>query len=121
MGEMLRWLGRNAEEVICAAMMTFMTILGFANVVARYLGYSMAYTEEAKGKLDEAVQTLTEITTTQKDDPLIGEALVSLGRLYEAQKKTDEAIKTYGQVAERYPNTSWAMQAQQRLSAKRSK
>jgi TRAP-type C4-dicarboxylate transport system permease small subunit len=46
MSEMLRWLGRNAEEIICAAMMTFMTVLGFANVLARYLGYSMAYTEE---------------------------------------------------------------------------
>ena len=46
MSEKLRWVGRNAEEVICAAMMTFMTVLGFANVVARYLGYSMAYTEE---------------------------------------------------------------------------
>lgn len=46
MSERLRWLGRNAEEIICAAMMIFMTVLGFANVVARYLGYSMAYTEE---------------------------------------------------------------------------
>ena len=46
MSESLRWLGRNAEEVVCAAMMIFMTVLGFANVVARYLGYSMAYTEE---------------------------------------------------------------------------
>ncbi len=46
MSERLRWLGRNAEEVVCAAMMIFMTVLGFANVVARYLGYSMAYTEE---------------------------------------------------------------------------
>ena len=46
MGERLRWLGQNAEEVICAALMTFMTVLGFANVAARYLGYSMAYTEE---------------------------------------------------------------------------
>ncbi len=46
MSETLRWLGRNAEEVICAAMMIFMTVLGFTNVVARYLGYSMAYTEE---------------------------------------------------------------------------
>jgi TRAP-type C4-dicarboxylate transport system permease small subunit len=46
MGDALRWVGRNAEEVICAAMMTFMTILGFANVAARYVGYSMAYTEE---------------------------------------------------------------------------
>ncbi|MCX5820528.1 MAG: TRAP transporter small permease [Deltaproteobacteria bacterium] len=46
MGNKLRWLGRNAEEVICVAMMTFMTILGFINVLARYLGYSMAYTEE---------------------------------------------------------------------------
>lgn len=82
---------------------------------------SKAYTEEAKGKLDDAVQTLTEITTTQKDDPLTGEALVSLGRLYEAHKKADEATKTYGQVAERYPNTSWAMQAQQRLTGMRRK
>ncbi len=46
MSDTVRWLGRNAEEVICAAMMTFMTVLGFANVLARYLGYSMAYTEE---------------------------------------------------------------------------
>jgi len=46
MSEKLRWLGRNAEEVVCAGMMIFMTVLGFANVVARYLGYSMAYTEE---------------------------------------------------------------------------
>ena len=46
MSEKLRWLSRNAEEVVCAAMMTFMTVLGFTNVVARYLGYSMAYTEE---------------------------------------------------------------------------
>jgi C4-dicarboxylate transporter DctQ subunit len=46
MGEKLRWVGQNAEEVICAAMMTFMTVLGFANVAARYSGYSMAYTEE---------------------------------------------------------------------------
>ena len=46
MSDKLRWLGKNAEEVICAAMMTFMTVLGFANVAARYLGYSMAYTEE---------------------------------------------------------------------------
>ena len=46
MGDKLRWLGRNAEEVVCAAMMMFMTALGFVNVAARYLGYSMAYTEE---------------------------------------------------------------------------
>ncbi len=46
MNDKLRWLGRNAEEVVCAVMMTFMTVLGFANVAARYLGYSMAYTEE---------------------------------------------------------------------------
>ena len=42
----LHWLARNAEEIVCAAMMIFMTALGFANVVARYLGFSMAYTEE---------------------------------------------------------------------------
>ena len=41
MSDKLRWLGRNAEEVICAAMMTFMTVLGFtwlASAVSRMLG-----------------------------------------------------------------------------------
>ncbi len=46
MSDRVRWFGRNAEEVICAAMMIFMTALGFVNVATRYLGYSMAYTEE---------------------------------------------------------------------------
>ena len=42
----LRWLGGNLEEALCAAIMAFMAGLGFLNVVTRYLGFSLAYTEE---------------------------------------------------------------------------
>ncbi|MCB2189373.1 MAG: TRAP transporter small permease [Deltaproteobacteria bacterium] len=42
----LRWLLANLEEVACVAMMSFMALLGFANVVTRYLGFALAYTEE---------------------------------------------------------------------------
>lgn len=41
-----RWLLNNLEEVICVGLMGFMALLGFANVITRYLGYSLAYTEE---------------------------------------------------------------------------
>ena len=46
MSQLLRSFLDNAEEIFCAAIMTFMTLLGFTNVVARYAGYSMAFTEE---------------------------------------------------------------------------
>lgn len=42
----LRWLLNNLEEVFCVALMGFMALLGFANVITRYMGYSLAYTEE---------------------------------------------------------------------------
>ncbi len=42
----LRWLAANLEELACVLLMGFMALLGFINVVARYLGYSLAYTEE---------------------------------------------------------------------------
>lgn len=42
----LSWLLANLEEVCCVILMGFMVLLGFANVVTRYLGYSLAYTEE---------------------------------------------------------------------------
>ncbi|MFH1059363.1 MAG: TRAP transporter small permease [Pseudomonadota bacterium] len=42
----LRWLLEHVEEALCAAIMTFMAGLGFMNVVTRYLGFSLAYTEE---------------------------------------------------------------------------
>ncbi len=46
MNRRIRWLGANLEEVVCVAMMTFMAVLGFANLLTRYLGYALAYTEE---------------------------------------------------------------------------
>ncbi|MEW6351340.1 MAG: TRAP transporter small permease [Thermodesulfobacteriota bacterium] len=46
MSARITWYLANGEEILCAGIMTFMTLLGFGNVVCRYLGYSLAYTEE---------------------------------------------------------------------------
>ena len=74
-----------------------------------------AYAEEGAGKPDAAIKSLIEITSAGKDDPLAGEAFLNLGRLYEAQKKKDEALRIYSQVAERYPSSQWGQIAIQRM------
>jgi TolA-binding protein len=80
-----------------------------------------AYVCETLGKLDEAVKTLSDILLSAKTDPMIGEAYSSLARLYEVQKKPDEALKIYGQISEKFPQSQWAQQALQNMSRLRSK
>jgi TolA-binding protein len=80
-----------------------------------------AYVAETLGRLDDAVKTLTDILITAKDDPIIGEAYASLARMYEIQKKPDEAMKIYGQISEKFPQSQWAQQALQQMSRLRTK
>ena len=54
----LRWLAENLEEALCAAIMIFMAGLGFLNVVTRYLGFSLAYTEEVPVNWCEGLGTV---------------------------------------------------------------
>ncbi len=43
----MAWFLRDAEKILCAAIFLAMTVVGFANVVVRYLtNYSLAATEE---------------------------------------------------------------------------
>jgi len=79
-------------------------------------GLGKAYAQEAKGDLEGGVQTLSELLDRHKDDPLAGEAYLSLGRLYEGLKKTDDAMRIYGQVTERYAQSQWAQRALERMS-----
>ena len=55
------------------------------------------------------------------DDPLAGEAYTSLAHVYEAMKKPEDALRIYSQIAERFPQTHWAQNALQRMSALKSK
>ena len=70
----------------------------------------------AKHDLDAAAQAFSGIVARGASDPLAGEAYMSLARVYETQKKTDEALKIYGQVVEKFPQTNWAQEALQRMS-----
>ncbi len=84
-------------------------------------GLGKAYAQEAKGDFQGAAQTLSQILNKNKEDPLAGEAYMSLARVYEEMKKPDDAMRVYGEVVERYPQTRWAQHALQRMSALKSK
>jgi len=84
-------------------------------------GVGKAYAEEAKGDLPAAEKTLSQIVDATKDDPLAGEAYTSLAHVYEAMKKPEDALRIYSQIAERFPQTHWAQNALQRMSALKSK
>jgi predicted negative regulator of RcsB-dependent stress response len=75
-----------------------------------------AYAEESKGDLAAAEQTLLAAIAWGKDDPLAGEAQVALARIFESQKKTDEAVKVYSQLAEKLPQTRWGQHALERIA-----
>lgn len=84
-------------------------------------GLGKAYAQEAKGDFQGAAQTLSDIVGRAKDDPLAGEAYTGLARAYEELKKPDEALRIYGQIAEKYSQTQWAQHALQRMSALKPK
>jgi outer membrane protein assembly factor BamD (BamD/ComL family) len=79
-------------------------------------GIGKAYAEEAKGELPAAEKTLSDTIEKTKNDPLAGEAYSDLARLYEESKKPEDAIRVYGQIVERFPQTRWAQHALQRMS-----
>lgn len=80
-----------------------------------------AYAEEAKGDLAAAEGTLTGAIDRGKGDPLLGEAELALGRIYEGLKRMDDALRIYGQVAERFPQTRWSQYALDRMASLKSK
>jgi len=84
-------------------------------------GLGKAYAQEAKGDLQGAAETLSQILDRDKDDPLAGEAYMSLARVDEGLKKPDEAMRVYGQVVEKYPQSRWAEHALQRMNAVKTK
>jgi len=84
-------------------------------------GVGKAYAEEAKGDLPAAEKTLSQVVEAAKNDPLAGEAFSSLAHVYEAMKKPEDALRVYSQIAERFPQTHWAQNALQRMSALKSK
>jgi predicted negative regulator of RcsB-dependent stress response len=84
-------------------------------------GVGKAYAQEAKGDLQGAAQTLSQVLERGKDDPLAGEAYMTLARLYKEMKKPDDAMRIYGQVVEKYAQTRWAQSALQRMNALKTK
>jgi TolA-binding protein len=80
-----------------------------------------AYALEAKGDLEGAARSVAEALDRQKANPLAGEAYTTLGRLYEAQKRPDEAAKLYNEIIDKFPQTQWAQNATYRLTVLKAK
>lgn len=84
-------------------------------------GLGKAYALEAKGDLQGAAQILSGVVEGDRENPLAGEAYMSLARAYEGLKKPEDAMQVYGQVVERFSQTNWAQQALQRMSVLKPK
>jgi len=84
-------------------------------------GLGKAYALEAKGDLKGAAQILSGVIEGDRENPLAGEAYMSLARAYEGLKKPEDAMRVYGQVVERFSQTNWAQQALQRMSVLKPK
>lgn len=84
-------------------------------------GLGKAYAEETKGDLPAAEKTLSQLLGAVKDDPLAGEVNSTLAHVYEVMKKPEDALQIYSQIAERFPQTHWAQNALQRMSALKTK
>ena len=114
----LQFDGGKYDEAI-AAFQRYLTTFPRGRLLVM-AGIGKAYAEEAKGDLPAAEKTLSGIVERAKDDPLIGEAYNTLAQVYEAMKKRDDAVRVYGQIAERFPQTHWAQNALQRMSILKS-
>ena len=85
-------------------------------------GVGKAYAEETAGNLPAAEKTLSDLLTNRRpNDPLAGEAYSSLAHVYEAMKKPEDAVRVYGQIAERFAQTHWGQNAVQRMGALKTK
>ncbi len=84
-------------------------------------GIGKAYAEEAKGDLQAAVNTLSSLVDSAGKEPMAGEAYSDLARLYEESKKPEEALRIYGLITERFPQTRWAQNALQRMGSLKAK
>ena len=52
MSQPARWIAENFEEACCTGMLAVMSVLAFANILARYLtNFSLAFTEEIEVSL----------------------------------------------------------------------
>jgi len=70
---------------------------------------------EQKGELDKAAEVYSTALHRQGNDPLRGELMVSLGRCQEALGKKEEAIRTYREIGEKFPNSIWKSYADRKL------
>jgi TolA-binding protein len=72
---------------------------------------SLAATQEAQGKQDEALSTYQKVSTTFATSFSAPVALLGQGRIFKAKGKTDEARRLFDQVINQYPETMFAQQA----------
>jgi predicted negative regulator of RcsB-dependent stress response len=79
-------------------------------------GLGKASAQETKDDLQGAVQTLSELLDRDKNDPLAGEAYLSLARVYEGLNKPEDAMRVYGKVVEQFSQTQWEQRALQRMN-----
>ena len=79
-------------------------------------GTSLAATQEAQGKQDEALSTYQKVSTTFATSFSAPVALLGQARIFKEKGKTDEARRLFEQVINQYPDSMFAQQAMRESS-----
>ncbi|MDR0390140.1 MAG: tetratricopeptide repeat protein [Spirochaetaceae bacterium] len=80
--------------------------------------FNAAAAAEEQGDIARAIELLRKVDTEYADSfPGIARNVFSLGRLYEKQQDTEEAISAYRRLVENWPSSSWANLANGRIIA----
>ena len=77
--------------------------------------FSLATQAEQQGDLPKAQSRLEELITTFPDSPLIDDALLKLGEIYEAQQQLVEARAMYRKLLEKFPDSPLLSRTQEKL------
>lgn len=77
---------------------------------------SLAATQEAQGKQDEALSTYQKVSTTFATSYSAPVALLGQARIFKEKGKTDEARRLYEQLINQYPDSMFAQQAMRESS-----
>jgi len=83
--------------------------------IAMHAQFEMANLKVAQGDLDDAVKYYILIATIYDDEHYCSESLLRAAKIFEQQKKNEDAIKMYSEILDKYKDTDAFSVAQERM------
>ena len=106
-------LGRSKEAI--DAFTQVIERAGANSLYGRMARLGRAETQAQSGQLDAAIATWKELTAENADDMPVDAILMQLARAYVQKGDTAEARKTFSQIVDQHPDSTYSAEARQEL------